>query len=123
MKLAGFRLLLFIAFVPLMALCNPRSALAQPALLSPPQLDQVVARIALYPDPLLAQILTASTYWTEIPGSRGMGRSTQLSERGCAGSGHAGGPLAVGPEHPGLVALPFGSGHDGTGPGLDGATR
>jgi hypothetical protein len=26
-----------------------------------------VARIALYPDPLLAQVLTASTYWTEIP--------------------------------------------------------
>ena len=30
-------------------------------------MDQLVARIALYPDPLLAQILTASTYWTEIP--------------------------------------------------------
>ena len=28
---------------------------------------QLVARIALYPDPLLANILTASTYWTEIP--------------------------------------------------------
>ena len=26
-----------------------------------------MARIALYPDPLLANILTASTYWTEIP--------------------------------------------------------
>jgi hypothetical protein len=26
-----------------------------------------VAPIALYPDPLLAQVLTASTYWTEIP--------------------------------------------------------
>jgi hypothetical protein len=38
-----------------------------PALLSPPQLDQLVARIALYPDPLLAQVLTASTYWSEIP--------------------------------------------------------
>jgi hypothetical protein len=30
-------------------------------------LDQLVARIALYPDPLLAQILTASTYSSEIP--------------------------------------------------------
>ena len=48
MKLAGFRHLLFIAFVPLMALCFPRSALAQPAPLAPPQLDQLVARIALY---------------------------------------------------------------------------
>jgi hypothetical protein len=26
-----------------------------------------VERIALYPDPLLANILTASTYWSEIP--------------------------------------------------------
>jgi hypothetical protein len=42
-------------------------AMAQPAPLNPPALDQLVARIALYPDPLLAQILTASTYWNEIP--------------------------------------------------------
>ena len=35
--------------------------------LTPPQLDQLVQRIALYPDPLLAQILTASTYWDQIP--------------------------------------------------------
>jgi hypothetical protein len=33
----------------------------------PDRLDQIVARIALYPDPLLAQVLTASTYWNEIP--------------------------------------------------------
>jgi hypothetical protein len=37
------------------------------SVLTPQQLDQLVARIALYPDPLLAQILTASTYWSEIP--------------------------------------------------------
>jgi hypothetical protein len=36
-------------------------------LLGPKQLDKLVERIALYPDPLLAQILTASTYWNEIP--------------------------------------------------------
>jgi hypothetical protein len=34
--------------------------------LSPRQLDQLVAHIALYPDPLLAQVLTASTYWNAI---------------------------------------------------------
>jgi hypothetical protein len=33
----------------------------------PAQLEQLVARIALYPDPLLAQILTATTYWNEVP--------------------------------------------------------
>jgi len=30
-------------------------------------LENLVSRIALYPDPLLAQILTASTFWDEIP--------------------------------------------------------
>lgn len=38
-----------------------------PAPLPPQQLDQLVNRIALYPDPLLAQTLTAATYWDEIP--------------------------------------------------------
>ena len=51
----------------LMFAVSPIISFAQPAALSPPQLDQLVARIALYPDPLLANILTASTYWTEIP--------------------------------------------------------
>jgi hypothetical protein len=38
-----------------------------PAPLGPHQLDDLVQRIALYPDPLLAQVLTASTYSDEIP--------------------------------------------------------
>jgi hypothetical protein len=42
-------------------------AFAQGPMLGPGQLDQVVQRIALYPDPLLAQVLTASTYSNEIP--------------------------------------------------------
>jgi hypothetical protein len=33
----------------------------------PQQLDQLVQRIALYPDPLLAQVLTAATFWNQIP--------------------------------------------------------
>jgi len=37
-----------------------------PAPLPEDQLDQLVNRIALYPDPLLAQTLTAATYWDEI---------------------------------------------------------
>jgi hypothetical protein len=36
-------------------------------MLPPEQLDQIVAPIALYPDPLLAQVLTASTFSNEIP--------------------------------------------------------
>src|SRR5215469_16724165 len=34
--------------------------------ISPEQLDSLVAPIALYPDPLLAQVLAASTYPLEI---------------------------------------------------------
>jgi Protein of unknown function (DUF3300) len=36
-------------------------------LLTEPELEHLVSRIALYPDPLLAHVLTASTYWDEIP--------------------------------------------------------
>ena len=35
--------------------------------MAPQQLDQLVQRIALYPDPLLAQVLTASTFWNQLP--------------------------------------------------------
>jgi len=38
-----------------------------PPTFGPRQLDQMVARIALYPDPLLAQILAAATYSNDIP--------------------------------------------------------
>ncbi len=38
-----------------------------PPPLPPPALDQLVARVALYPDPLLAQILAAATYPNDIP--------------------------------------------------------
>jgi hypothetical protein len=47
------------------------AAQAPPALVAPKQLDQMVQRIALYPDPLLAQVLTAATYWQEIPDAAG----------------------------------------------------
>ncbi len=44
----------------------PQMEQAQPQLLSPQQLNNLVAPIALYPDPLLGQILVASTYPLEI---------------------------------------------------------
>ncbi len=44
----------------------PVFAQQAPPMLPPPQLDQLVARIALYPDPLLAQILAAATYSNDI---------------------------------------------------------
>jgi hypothetical protein len=39
--------------------------------MAPQQLDVLVQRIALYPDPLLAQILTASTFWYQIADAAG----------------------------------------------------
>lgn len=39
----------------------------QPPLMAPQQLDGMVGPIALYPDGLLAQVLTASTFYNEIP--------------------------------------------------------
>jgi hypothetical protein len=38
-----------------------------PQPVGPDQLNELVKRIALYPDPLLAQVLTASTFWDQIP--------------------------------------------------------
>src|SRR5271168_1811492 len=40
---------------------------APPPSFSPKQLDQLVSRIALYPDSLLAQVLAAATYANDIP--------------------------------------------------------
>jgi hypothetical protein len=44
----------------------PQGAAEQGAPLSPQQLDDLVAPIALYPDPLVAEILAAATYPMEI---------------------------------------------------------
>src|SRR5215831_11675248 len=56
----------------LLPMLTAAGALAQappppPPLLPPAQLDTLVSRIALYPDPLLAQALAAATYYNEIP--------------------------------------------------------
>jgi hypothetical protein len=65
----------------LIALCGMPAAslMAQapppPPALDPQQLEQMVASIALYPDPLLAQILTASTFYDEIPDADGWARA------------------------------------------------
>lgn len=45
----------------------PAFAQGPPPQFPPQQLDQLVARIALYPDPLLAQVLAAATYPNDIP--------------------------------------------------------
>jgi hypothetical protein len=62
-----FRLFLraFLA-VPATFILTSALTLAQPSN-SPEQLEQLVSRIALYPDQLLAQILAAATYPDQIP--------------------------------------------------------
>jgi hypothetical protein len=45
---------------------QPESSAPQQQLLDAAQIDQLVAPIALYPDPLLAQVLMASTYPLEV---------------------------------------------------------
>jgi len=46
---------------------SPQGQYGQPPLLAPQLLDQLVGPIALYPDSLLAEALTAATYSNEIP--------------------------------------------------------
>lgn len=45
---------------------TPGGSQGQPPTLTPDQLDSLVAPIALYPDPILSQVLVASTYPLEI---------------------------------------------------------
>lgn len=54
-----------LLLVGLLTLTPP--ALAQAPYYPPAELDRLVSRIALYPDPLLAQILAAATFPDQIP--------------------------------------------------------
>ena len=60
-----------------------------PASLSPQQLDQLTGPIALYPDGLLAQVLTASTYSNQIPDAAGWANAHQYLRGRCASASHA----------------------------------
>ena len=55
----------------------PPGQYGQPALMAPQQLDQLVGPIALYPDGLLAQVLTAATFGNEIPSAAGWANQHQ----------------------------------------------
>jgi hypothetical protein len=69
MRLSAFFFALTLVFFPIAfasAQDQPASTKPQQQSLDAGQLDQLVAPIALYPDPLLAQVLMASTYPLEI---------------------------------------------------------
>ena len=55
--------LVVLAVVPVLSLAQDTPAPS----FTPEQLDKLVARIALYPDSLLAQVLAAATYSNQIP--------------------------------------------------------
>ena len=48
-------------------LAAQQQAEQQPPKLDPAALDEIVARVALYPDPLLAQVLAAATFSEQLP--------------------------------------------------------
>jgi hypothetical protein len=64
-----------VAAVPMAAQAPLPPPPVPPPAYDSPQLEQLVASIALYPDPLLAQVLTASTFSNEIPDADGWARS------------------------------------------------
>src|SRR5262245_61392495 len=65
-RLSRLIVIALLWFVPIGAMAQqPTTAPTQP-LLKPAELDQLVAPIALHPDPLLSEILIASTYPLEV---------------------------------------------------------
>ncbi len=74
------------------------TAAAPVAKIPPEQLESLVAPIALYPDPLLAQTLVASTYPLEIVQLHQY--LAEASEPEGPGAGRFRGHAALGPEHP-----------------------
>ncbi len=56
---------LLVAFLPSNGVAQDQGA--PPPSFSPEQLDRLVSNIALYPDPLLAQVLAAATFPDQIP--------------------------------------------------------
>jgi len=82
------------------------------------QLDQLVARIALYPDPLLAQILAAATYPTIFP-LPPSGRMSTITLPAGACQRHQRGPTALDPSVQALLPFSLRAGHDEFGHELD----
>jgi hypothetical protein len=60
-----------LAGISLTIFAGATAAYAQPPLPPPPELDRLVQRIALYPDPLLSQVLAAATFSNQIPDAAG----------------------------------------------------
>jgi hypothetical protein len=66
MEMQKFRILVTALMLLVGMAAFPAFAQAPP-MLAPAQLDQLVSRIALYPDSMVAQVLAAATYYNDIP--------------------------------------------------------
>src|SRR5262244_677569 len=60
-------LMIALALVAMVCVWAAPAAAQDAPYYSPEQLDHLVSRVALYPDPLLAQVLAAATFPDEIP--------------------------------------------------------
>lgn len=84
----------------------PPPQYAQPPLMPPQQLDQLVSRIALYPDGLLAQILTASTFSNQLPDAAGWANQHAYLHGDDVARAAQGDNLPFDPSVLGLLAFP-----------------
>jgi Protein of unknown function (DUF3300) len=65
-RLSRLIMIALLWFVPLGAIAQQLATAPTQPLLKPAELDQLLAPIALYPDPLLSEVLIASTYPLEV---------------------------------------------------------
>jgi Protein of unknown function (DUF3300) len=65
-RLSRLIMIALLWFVPLGAIAQQLATAPTQSLLKPAELDQLLAPIALYPDPLLSEVLIASTYPLEV---------------------------------------------------------
>ena len=97
----------------------PMFAQAPPPTFSESQIDQLVARIALYPDPLLAQILAAATYPDQIPdAAKWADQHHYLTGQALADAIHCG-SASLGSQRASAATIPVRAGDDGVRHELD----
>src|SRR5215831_91675 len=65
-RLSRLIMVALLCFVPLGAIAQQSTTAPTQSPLKPAELDQLLAPIALYPDPLLSEVLIASTYPLEV---------------------------------------------------------
>src|ERR1700689_4530053 len=84
----------------------PLFAQAPPPSFPPGQLDQLVARVALYPDPLLAQIFAAATFPDQIPDAAGWADQPPFPKRESLARRHPASQLPWDPSVQALLPFP-----------------